>query len=290
MKVVITGKGSQLANELSDTIPQEINAFSFNRTELDITNPDHVQHCLSQYQPDVLINTAAYTAVDKAESEQEKAFNVNSKAVGLLTEMAKSFNVRLIHISTDFVFSGDAVVPYPPEAPVGPKSVYGSSKASGEDQILTTYPKNSLILRTSWLYSAYGYNFVKTMLRLMQERESLSVVVDQIGTPTWAHGLAQAIWAFVEKRDVTGIFHWSDAGQTNWFDFATAVMEEALDIGILQKSIRIKPINSDDYPTPATRPKYSVLDKSKTWKLLGYESPHWREALRSMLNELTENK
>ena len=288
MKVVITGKDGQLGHELLRTIPQGIDIFCFDRKEFDITNPDHIHRCFSVYKPNVLINTAAYTAVDKAESEQEKAFQVNAEAVELLALSAKSVDARFIHISTDFVFSGDAVFPYSAESPVAPRSVYGSSKAAGEDKLLTTYPENSLILRTCWLYSAFGHNFVKTMLRLMKEKEILSVVADQIGSPTSANGLAQAIWRFISIPKATGIFHWSDTGETNWYDFAVAIMEQALEIGLLEKSIKIEPISTEDYPTPAIRPKYSVLDKSKTRKLLGYEPPHWRDALRSILYELVE--
>jgi dTDP-4-dehydrorhamnose reductase len=240
-----------------------------------------------QHGPDLVINAAAYTAVDKAESEKDKAYEVNVRGAANIAKAAEHSGARLIHISTDFVFDGRKSKPYRPDDKPNPISVYGASKLQGEEAVLRETMKKALILRTGWVYSSHGSNFVKTMLKLMAERDEISVVADQVGTPTWARGLAKAIYHFANIPDTHGIYHSTDAGVASWYDFAAAIQEEAHQLGILQSLIPVIPIRTDDYPTAAKRPPYSVLDKTATWQALGYTASHWRVALRLMLEELT---
>lgn len=286
MKILITGKNGQLGHELQKTFPADLECLACNRDELDITSVENINSVVSEFRPDIFINTAAYTAVDKAEEEQDLAFQVNAESVQNIISVIRPAGVKLVHVSTDFVFSGDSSSPYTPDAPTAPVGVYARSKAAGENILRNEYPDNSIIIRTSWLYSSHGNNFVKTMLRLMGERDSLSVVSDQAGTPTWAGELAKAIWSFCKLNIPGGIFHWSDAGVASWYDFAVAIQEEALQMGLLERAIEIIPIRTADYPTPAKRPSYSVLDKQSTWDIIGFRSPHWRVSLRNMLMEL----
>jgi dTDP-4-dehydrorhamnose reductase len=232
-------------------------------------------------KPDVVINASAYTAVDRAEEEVDLAFRVNATGPKNLALAARKAGSRLIHVSTDYVFDGTACTPYPPQAPCSPLGVYGKSKRQGEINVLEVIDE-PLIIRTSWLYSQYGNNFVLTMLRLMNERDELKVVADQIGAPTWASTLAAAIWAAVGKRHLKGIYHWSDAGVASWYDFAVAIQEEAFSQGKLTSLIPIHPIRTDQFPTPVTRPAYSVLDSTASWSDFDTEPMHWRAALRQM--------
>lgn len=282
VKVLLTGAGGQLGQELQRSVPDNVQLHAMDSRSLDVTDRSAVHSTIKQLTPDVVINAAAYTAVDKAEEEKEKACAVNAEAPRYIAEACEGLSCRIIHISTDFVFDGSKSSPYLPDDPVNPLSVYGASKLQGEQNL----PSEALIIRTSWLYSALGNNFVKTMLRLMAEREQLGVIADQVGTPTHAKGLAEAIWAFTEKEEGEGIHHWSDAGVASWYDFAAAIMEEGLAAGLLQQAIAVRPIRTSDYPTPAVRPQYSVLDKTATWGLLGCEPVHWRVALRRMLKEI----
>jgi dTDP-4-dehydrorhamnose reductase len=284
VKVVITGAGGQLGKELLLNSPVGVDLQAFTSSELDIVDQAAVNKTIDSLKPDVIINAAAYTEVDKAESEPGIAYAVNADGVGFLAESACRAGSRLVHISTDFVFDGLSCRPYLPEDKPNPLGVYGASKLAGEERVTALLPA-ALIIRTSWLYSVYGPNFVKTMLRLMDERRELSVVSDQIGTPTWANELARAIWRSVEVG-LSGKRHWTDSGIASWYDLAVAIYEEALTLGILKNKITIKPIRTNDYPTPARRPLYSVLDKDSMVKQLNYTPPHWRVNLRKMLLEV----
>ena len=237
--------------------------------------------------PTLVINAAAYTAVDQAESDAENAARINEIAPGILARACSVSGARLIHVSTDFVFSGESHTPYSPDSPTDPIGEYGRSKLAGERAVAACLPA-ALIVRTGWVYSRFGSNFVKTMLRLMSERAEVGVVVDQVGTPTWARGLAQAIWAASERAELSGIYHWSDAGVCSWYDFAVAIYEEASNIGLLSTQTIIRPILAAQYPIPAARPPYSVLDKRQSWQDFQLEAVHWRVQLRSMLEELKE--
>lgn len=288
MKVLITGANGQLGHELQRSAPTHVQCLALDRAQLDITDAGAIDRVLDIQRPLLIINAAAYTAVDKAEQDEASAARINAKAPGLLAHAAAERELRIIHVSTDFVFDGASSQPYRPADLARPLSVYGASKREGELRVLREAGERALVLRTGWVYSAHGSNFVKTMLRLMTERDSLSVVADQLGTPTWAHGLAEAIWQFCGQPQLHGVFHWSDAGTASWYDFAVAIQEEACALGLLRKAIPIHPIPSTDYPTAAQRPAYAVLDKVDTWAALAVEPSHWRVALRQMLSELTE--
>jgi dTDP-4-dehydrorhamnose reductase len=256
---------------------------------LDITVAIAVEQFVSVLKPDVIINAAAYTAVDKAESEVELAYAVNQYGVAHLAKAAAKHEARLIQVSTDFVFDGRHSTPYRPDDQPNPLGVYGASKLAGEKAAIELC-NDVVIVRTAWVYSSHGHNFVKTMLKLMAERESLSVVDDQIGTPTWARNLAEVIWKICLQPDIKGIYHYTDAGVASWYDFACAIQEGALSLGLLERQIPISPIPSSAYPTPAKRPAYSVLDKQPLLTLLNYDVIQWRRALRSMLSELQSNQ
>jgi dTDP-4-dehydrorhamnose reductase len=286
MKVLITGAGGQLGYELARSAPREVEIISRGRPALDITDPVAIEREMCRARPDVLINAAAYTAVDRAESEPGRAFAVNAEGARSLAASAARHGARLIHLSTDFVFDGAKGRPYLPDDAARPESVYGASKLEGERFVEAETNGEAVIVRTAWVYSAYGHNFVKTMLRLMRERESVGVVADQVGTPTWAKGLAMAVWGIMARPGLRGVYHWTDAGVASWYDFAVAVQEEALALGLLGRRIPVRPIRTRDYPTPAKRPAYSVLDKTASWEALSCEVLHWRAALRSMLCEL----
>jgi dTDP-4-dehydrorhamnose reductase len=286
MRVLITGANGQLGQELIQSAPAGVEISAFDRDGLDISDKLAVHALLSELKPDVVINAAAYTAVDIAEQEQEIAFAVNADGPRNLAAACNELGARFIHVSTDFVFDGNHSTPYLPEDAANPLGVYGASKLEGERNVLAHYPDGSLVIRVGWLYSRFGNNFVKTILRLMAERDELGVVADQVGTPTNAAGLAQAIWQFADESFTTGIYHWSDAGVASWYDFAVAIMEEGVASGKLEKAISIKPIRTSDYPTPARRPQYSVLDKTAIWTHLDLKPLHWRVALRQMLQQL----
>jgi dTDP-4-dehydrorhamnose reductase len=284
MKVLVTGCNGQLGWELKRAMPQSIDAMWTDVAELDIASIDAVNTLVQQFKPDVIINAAAYTAVDKAESEKELAYKINRDGAGNLAKAAASVGARFLHVSTDFVFDGQGK-PYLPTDVVNPLSIYGASKAEGEQQVLASGAK-ALIVRTAWVYCSHGGNFVKTMLRLMAEKPALSVVCDQVGSPTWAKGLATALWAYAQVPEAaTGIVHYTDSGVASWYDFAVAIQEEALALGLLKVSVPITPIPAAQYPTPARRPGFSVLDKASTIAIIG-AAPHWRVQLRSMLKEL----
>lgn len=280
MKVLITGARGQLGRALIATAPAGATLDPTDVAELDITDAGAVQRHVAALQPQLVINAAAYTAVDKAESEEAAAHRINAEAVGNLARAAGDTGARLVHVSTDFVFDGRQSTPYAPDATPNPLSAYGRTKLAGEQAA----GAEALIVRTAWVYAAQGGNFVHTMLRLMAERDQVRVVADQIGTPTHATGLAEAIWSLA-ARDARGIFHHSDSGAASWYDFAVAIQEEALARGLLTRAVPVEPIATADYPTPAMRPAYSVLDKSATAALIG-AAPHWRVQLRRMIEEL----
>lgn len=283
--VLITGANGQLGYELQKTCPDGYKVLAADRSMLDISDAEAVSAFVAEHKPVAIINAAAYTAVDKAEEEQAQAAAINTHGAKNLAQAAFDNYCKLLHVSTDFVFSGDAHSPIPVDADCKPQGFYGQSKLEGEQAIKAILGDQAFIIRTAWLYSAHGNNFVKTMLRLMASREELGVIADQIGSPTWANGLAVALWQAL-KLDAKGTHHWSDAGVASWYDFAQAIMEEGVSLGLLDKTIDLAPLTTADYPTPASRPAYSVLDKTVTWNALRLEGTHWRVALRHMLNEL----
>lgn len=278
MKVLIVGAAGQLGRALQDTCPSGVALVALDRTGIDLTDLSAIRAVVVRERPAVLINAAAYTAVDRAESEEDLALAINATAVAAMVDALDEVGGKLVHVSTDFVFDGTSSRAYLPADARNPLSAYGRSKAAGE----ATVRASDIVVRTSWVYAAGGSNFVRTMLRLMAEKNELGVVVDQIGSPTWAPGLAGTVWGLVAK-DASGLFHHSDAGTASWYDFAIAIQEEAVACGLLDKAIPIKPIPTSAYPTPATRPPFSLLDCSATRDLLGDGYTHWRANLRLML-------
>ncbi len=286
MRVLITGsERGQLYWELQRTQPSDATVIQI-EDRLDIIDSDAVTACVESNKPDVIINAAAYTAVDKAESDTEAAYAVNEAGVVNLANAANTTGAHLIHVSTDFVFGQSTASPFQTDAAVDPISVYGKSKLAGEQQLQTLMPNDSLLVRTAWVYSSHGNNFVKTMLRLMKERGEVGVIADQVGSPTWANSLARALWQGAKLR-ATGVMHWTDAGVASWYDFAQAIMEEGLALGLLETPATINPLRTDQYPTPAARPSYSVLELTSTWDALQLNAAHWRVELRNMMRELT---
>jgi dTDP-4-dehydrorhamnose reductase len=286
MKVLIVGSNGQLGCELQRTCPSGIEISAKDYPDIDITKNKSFRLVIDKEAPDWIINSAAYTNVDGAEEEPGEAHAVNCEGAKNLAREALRVNARLVHISTDFVFNGNNCRPYKPLDPPDPQSVYGKTKLDGELAVLNILKEDALIIRTAWLYSVHGNNFVYTMLRLMKEKEEITVIDDQIGTPTWANGLAKAIWATMEKG-LKGIFHWTDAGVASWYDFAVAIQDEAIDAGILSKRISIQPIPTEKYLTQAKRPSFSVLDKRNLLDATGLLSVHWRIQLRHMIREFT---
>jgi dTDP-4-dehydrorhamnose reductase len=284
-RVFVTGSASgQLHWELFRTKPDSIVWLSW-PSRLDIRNRAEVGAAVQQLQPDVIINAAAYTAVDDAESQPQLAYDVNHRGVENLALAARDARAKLVHVSTDFVFGESCGQPFLPDAAVNPVSVYGKSKLAGENALLTILQDDSMVIRTAWLYSSHGNNFVKTMIRLMNERDQLGVVADQVGSPTWAYSLAGAIWRSL-SRDLQGVFHWTGAGVASWYDFAVAIAEEAMALNLIDTAPAIKPLTTDQYPTPALRPAYSVLALADSWQRMQIDANHWRVDLRQMLQEL----
>ncbi len=284
MKILITGKNGQLGQQLQKQAPADISVIAHGRETLDIADKEQVFSVLSEAKPDVVINAAAYTAVDKAESEVEQAHAINARGPENLALACRELGIRLIHVSTDFVFDGKQSNPYQPVDIRKPVSVYGETKARGEEAIEAILPE-AIIVRTAWVYDSKGSNFATTMLRLMSERDQLGIVADQIGTPTWAGTLAKSLYALAQTPEASGTYHCADAGVASWYDFAVAIYEEGKAAGLLPQDceVQIGPIATSDYPTPATRPSYSVLDKTRLTKEAGVELNHWRQVLRAAL-------
>lgn len=286
MKVLITGSGGQLGRELRRTAPPGIELICPDRLQCDITDRDGVLALMRAGRPELVINGAAFTEVDRAEAEPEPARKVNAVGAANLADAASKVGARLFHISTDYVFDGKKSAPYLPDDAAAPLGVYGATKLEGERLVGEISGGSALIVRSAWLYAAQGHNFVNTMLRLMGERASLSVVADQIGTPTWARTLAEALWAAAAMPRLRGIYHWTDAGVASWYDLAVAVQEEGVRLGLLAQSIPVVPIRTEDYPLPARRPACCLLDKTSTWRDFGLAGRHWRVCLRAMLREV----
>ena len=287
MNILVIGASGQLGQELRVAEEGSAQHYTFaSRSELDVTDQLAIRHFVQDHHIDTIINCSAYTAVDRAEDEPEEADCINHQAVAALAALAKAQGLYLIHISTDYVFAGDSHRPITEEETPRPQSVYGRTKLLGEDAIRRAGCR-ALILRTSWLYSTYGANFLKTMCRLMQERQELSIVFDQIGTPTYARDLARFIVSYLEQDKDSrqeGTYHFSDEGVASWYDFAEAIRHR------MGYSCQLHPIRSEQYPTKATRPSYSVLDKAKLKRDFGITLPHWQTSLKDCLNQLTSTE
>lgn len=302
--ILVTGANGQLGSEIRELVeeipnqvgndesshPQldwgSINFFFADRESLDIANKTQISEFVKNNSIDTIINCAAYTAVDKAEDDEPNADKVNHQAVKYLAQTAKEKDIKLIHISTDYVFDGKNYRPYVENDIVNPNGVYGKTKLDGEKAMQEINPKNSIIIRTSWVYSSFGANFVKTMLRLGKERDELGVIFDQVGTPTYARDLAKAILEIlptINNKEVE-IYHYSNEGVLSWYDFAKEIMRMA------KLDCKVNPIETKEYPTPATRPHYSLLNKSKIKKEFNIEIPYWKDSLDECLRKIGERK
>lgn len=295
MRILLLGKDGQLGQDLQPKLATQGEVICCGRDTLDLENGDSICQIVRQVQPNVIVNAAAYTAVDRAESEPDRAIAVNGTAPAILAEEAQQLGAALIHVSTDYVFDGQKNTPYLEEDVPCPMGAYGQSKWLGEKGVQQSCDHH-IILRTAWVYGIGGKgNFVKTMLRLGADREELRVVVDQVGSPTWTGDLAGAIAQFIPhlcpgtgtQRPITGIYHFTNSGAISWYDFAVAIFEEAERLEFPLRLQRVVPITTAEYPTLASRPAYSVLSNKKTSALLGGPAPHWRQGLRQMLKQLT---
>lgn len=285
--ILVTGANGQLGSEIM-TLSNAYDAtfFPTDSNTLDITDKAAVETFVKENAIDTILNCAAYTAVDKAEESEEIADNVNHIAVKQLAEIAKSHNMKLIHISTDYVFDGRGYKPYTEEEATNPQGAYGRTKLRGEKAIMEIAPKNTIIIRTSWVYSSFGANFVKTMLKYGKERDELRVVYDQVGSPTYAKDLAKAMLDILPKIDneKPEIYHYSNEGVLSWYDFAKEIMKMA------KVECKITPIETYEYPTPAVRPHFSLLNKAKIKQTFNIEIPYWKDSLDSCLREMGERK
>ena len=283
-KILLTGVTGQVGQELQKTLVPLGEIVSVTRQDIDLTKPELIRSAIAELKPDIIINAAAYTAVDKAETEPKLATAINGVAPTIMAESAQQIGATLVHISTDYVFNGQNYTPYTEEDRPAPLGVYGKSKLMGEEEVRNNCDRH-LILRTAWVYGSRGHgNFVKTMLRLGAEREQLRVVSDQIGSPTWSYDIATAITQLV-SNSVTGTYNFSSSGVASWYDFAVAIFSEAKQLGFPLKIKEIVPITTAEYPTPAQRPAYSVLSKVKTSQIIGNYPPHWQQSLKQMLSE-----
>jgi dTDP-4-dehydrorhamnose reductase len=290
--ILITGADGQVGTELTKLLVPQTEVIALNRQTGDLSDLDRLASIIKSYDPSAIINAAAYTAVDRAETEAELAGAINGRAPGILATVARELDIPAIHISTDYVFNGCNFQPYREDDPTAPTSVYGRTKREGEVEIDRVGGKY-LNLRTAWVYGSYGKgNFVKTMLRLGATREEIRVVSDQIGTPTWAKTIAQTIGQLLPKLThgevESGTYHLTNSGVASWYDFAVAIFDEARALGIPLKVENIIPISSAEYPTPAVRPHYSVLSNQKLDRVLGSSRPHWRHDLVKMLHEFKD--
>ncbi len=287
MKVLVTGANGQLGQDFCDVLRrQNVDFLAPDCDQMDFLQPESIRERVHAAGPQWVVNCAAYTQVDKAEEDGEQAFKINRDAARVLAESAEAVGAAVLQVSTDFVFSGQHEQPYLETDATDPLGVYGQSKQEGEAAVLKACA-NSIVLRTAWLYGARGQNFVKTMLRLAGERDELRVVADQIGAPTWTRDLADAMWQLMQKGQ-TGLFHYCNDGQASWYEFACAIVEEARMLGYPLKVEQVIPITTSEYPTPASRPAYSVLSRTKIQALLDKPIPHWRQSLGLMMKELQQ--
>ena len=290
MKILLTGAGGQLGQALLDAKPEAFELISTTRQELNLADAEACRSAVRQHQPDWVLNAGAYTAVDKAESEPELAHAVNSGAPEAFAEELNRQGGRLLQLSTDFVFNGTQGTPYQPEQTRDPLGVYGASKAAGEAAIQSVFGAEGrgLIMRTSWVIGPVGKNFALTMLRLHRERDQLGVVADQVGCPTSTLNLAQACWRTLQiagERDMPAVMHWCDNGAASWYDVAVAIGQIGAELGLIDTPAKVQPITTSDYPTPAERPSYSLLDCTSTRAALELDGEHWQQALRAVLQQ-----
>lgn len=286
-RALITGAGGQVGLELQATAPSGWVVAACSSDQLDVTQADAVRAAMAEFRPSVVIHTAAYTAVDAAEANADRARAVNVQGTTHVAQAALDVGARLLQLSTDFVFDGAQGRLYAPDDEPHPLGVYGRTKLEGERAAAGIMDRQALVVRTAWVYSRHRKNFVLTMLRLMADSSEVGVVADQIGTPTWARPLAETLWSAAARTDLSGVLHWTDAGVASWYDFAVAIQEEALAAGLLHRAVPVRPLRTEQFPTAAARPAFSVLEKADSWAALGRTPPHWRVNLRRMLQGLS---
>ena len=289
--LLLTGRNGQMGTVFSQQwewsgLGDRYELVEVGRRELDIADPVEVKRYLTDLRPSYIVNAAAYTRVDEAEADQESAYLINEKAVGLLADWCNSNSCRLLHISTDFVFDGDATSPYSVDSETGPLNVYGASKLAGEMHVTSCLPSNGIVVRTSWLYSEHGQNFVKTMLRLMSEGRDVRVVCDQIGSPTSAHTLSRYIAQLIATDSAAGIYHFTDGGELSWFEFAVAIQKIGVELGLISARAKVIPVTAAEYSTAARRPAYSVLERTPEGSPECGGTPSWRIELCSVLERI----
>lgn len=285
-RALITGAGGQVGLELQAVRPAGWDVAACRSEDLDVTRREDVRAAVAAFRPTVVLHAAAYTSVDAAEADAERASAVNATGTAHVAEAALEAGARLVHLSTDFVFDGGQGRPYGPADTPRPLGVYGRTKLEAERSALRILGGRALVVRTAWVYSHRPRNFVLTMLRLFGERDEVGVVADQVGTPTWATSLAEAVWEAAARPELGGVIHWTDAGVASWYDFAVAIQEEALAAGLLSRPAAIRPLRTEEFPSRARRPPFSVLEKGSSWAALGRTPPHWRVNLRRMLQAL----
>jgi dTDP-4-dehydrorhamnose reductase len=288
MKVLITGSGGQLGRALQACAPADVLVVALDRGQLDLADAAAIDRTIALHRPQVVINAGAYTAVDRAESERATAFAVNGVAPGLLAHGCRAHGARLVHVSTDYVFDGTKGVPYLPGDAPAPRSVYGESKLEGERRVADVAGLDWFIVRTAWVYDSSSRNFLTTMLRLFRERGEVGVVADQVGTPTSAASLARVLWRLAADRGPPATLHYTNAGVASWYDFAAAIHDEARALGLVGRDVTVRAISTEQYPTPARRPAYSVLEKRAALERLALSPIHWRVELRAVMRELIQ--
>jgi len=283
MRSLVMGASGQVGRALLASTPSGVQVRGVTHADADIGDARNVADLVADFRPSVIINAAGYTAVDRAESEAPEARRVNAEGPRNLATAALRHGARLLHVSTNYVFDGQASSPYLPNAPARPLNVYGTTKLAGEQAVLETLDNRALIVRTAWIYSPLGQNFVRTMMQSMNERGSVRVVADQFGSPTSAKSLAEVLWAMALRSELVGIYHWTDFGVANWYDFAVAIAEEGAARRLVRGDVVVHPVATLDYPTAARRPAYGVLDSRATSDALGISAIHWRQRLREAL-------
>ncbi len=289
-KILLFGSQGQVGSELANILPEQGELIKINRSLVDLTNPEQIRNCIQENKPNIIVNSAAYTAVDKAESEIQPAQQINAVAPQIMAQESQKIKAKLIHISTDYVFDGKSNLPYLETSTTNPIGIYGKSKLAGEEKIKEN-TDNYIILRTAWVYGTYGKgNFVKTMLRVGEKNPQLKVVIDQIGTPTYAYDIAEAISRLIKQyqgqKQQTDIYHFTNNGVCSWYDFAVNIFKQADKLGFPLAVKEVLPINTSEYPTPAQRPAYSVLSNRKISQDLDYLPEYWQDSLTIMLKTL----
>ena len=285
LRALIFGSSGQVGTALQQMARSSTSIVAHDLDQTDIRDRSAVARAIADAKPEIVINCAAFTNVDGAEARADEAMEANGAAPGIIAEAAARASVRFIHISTDYVFDGCGHIPYTTDAAVGPINVYGATKLEGERRVLAA-AANSVVVRTAWVHSGGGVNFVRTVVRLLTKGTPMKIVDDQIGTPTRASHLAEALWRIAELTDLRGVLHFTDAGVASWFDVAVVVRETLENAGRVGAAAVVTPIPSDQFPTAARRPKYAVLDKHSSWKAIGYQPPHWREGIIDSTREL----